>query len=230
MRAPISVVIPTLNAESRLPACLSALGEGLNAGLLRELVISDGGSTDATLRIAEAAGAEVLRGPASRGGQLRRGCEGAQGEWLLILHADSVLLPGWTEAVLAMLTAAGSAPATAGYFALTFDATGIAPRVVAGWANLRSRQFGLPYGDQALLIPRALYQEVGGYPDIPLMEDVALARALKGRLHPLGAWIETSAIKYRQQGWIRRGARNLWCLTRYLAGADPETLAQAYRR
>ncbi|MEO0864971.1 MAG: glycosyl transferase, partial [Pseudomonadota bacterium] len=115
----------------------------------------------------------------------------------------------------------------AGYFRLSFDRGG---RVVARWANLRSRLFGLPYGDQGLLVPRRLYNRVGGYPDIPLMEDVALARALRGQLKPLDAVAVTSADKYRRQGWLRRGTRNLWTLARFFAGTDPETLAAAYRR
>jgi len=101
--------------------------------------------------------------------------------------------------------------------------------MVAGWANLRARA-GLPYGDQGLLLPRVLYDAVGGYPDQPLMEDVAIVRALKGQLTVIPARIETSAEKYERQGWVRRGARNLWTLARYRAGVSPERLAQSYRK
>ena len=87
MRAPISVIIPTLDAAEVLPGCLSALMEGLEAGLIRELILSDGGSSDATGALGQAWGAQVLHGDATRGGQLRRGCAAAQGDWLLILHA-----------------------------------------------------------------------------------------------------------------------------------------------
>lgn len=224
MRAPISVVVPTLNAGEALGRCLASLGEGLNEGLIRELIVSDGGSTDATLAVAEAAGAEVVQGPASRGGQLRRGCAVAKGGWLLVQHADTVLLPGWSGPVTAAL-----ATNEAWYFTHRFDDDGLAARLVSGWANLRSG-WGLPYGDQGLLLPRALYDTVGGYPEMPLMEDVALARALRGRLHRLDAVAETSAAKYRRQGWLRRGGRNLWTLARYAAGVDPERLARDYRR
>ena len=225
MRAPISVIIPTLNAEAALPASLAALGEGLAAGLIRELIISDGGSTDGTLALAEAAGAKCVTGPASRGGQLRRGGAQAQGDWLLVLHADTGLAPGWSEAVLAVLPEPG-----AFHFRLRFDARGFAPAFVAGWANLRSRAFGLPYGDQGLLIHRRTYEAAGGYRDIPLMEDVALARALGGQLRCLPSDAVTSAVKYQRQGWVRRGARNLWTLARYGTGVAPERLAQDYSR
>lgn len=225
MRAQISVVVPTLNAQNVLGPCFDALMEGLEAGLIRELIVSDGGSTDTTGAVAQAWGAEVLNGPASRGGQLRRAIAAAQGEWLLIVHADTVLARGWTKAVGAHLTHKEQA----GWFPLAFDQHGVAANIVAGWANMRSRA-GLPYGDQGLLIHRTLYDAVGGFPDQPLMEDVALARALRGRLRKLDGLAVTSAAKYRAQGWLRRGARNLWTLIRYGAGTSPEVLAQAYRK
>lgn len=224
MPAPISIIIPTLNAADTLGGCLGALMEGLDAGLIRELIVVDGGSSDATGAIAQAWGAEVILSEPSRGGQLRVGCKAAKGPWLLVIHADTVLSEGWSAPVKAHLETG-----KAGWFALRFDARGLAPSIVAGWANLRSR-FGLPYGDQALLMPRALYDQIGGYPDQPLMEDVAIARALRGHLVGLDANAVTSARKYRAQGWIKRGARNLWTLGRYLTGTAPEVLAQAYRR
>lgn len=224
MRAALSIVIPTLNASSRLPRCLAALMEGLQAGLIREVILSDGGSTDATGAIGQAWGATVVDGAPSRGGQLRRGCAAAHGDWLLVLHADTVLDPGWSDAVAAHL-----ACSEAGWFRLAFDGGGLAGRIVAGWANLRSR-LGLPYGDQGLVLPRALYETVGGYPDQPLMEDVAIARALRGRLRAIDAGAVTSAEKFRKQGWLWRGGRNLWTLARYGAGVSPERLARSYRR
>lgn len=225
MRAPISVIIPTLNAGAGLPATLAALAPGLEAGLIRELVISDGGSRDGTRAIADAAGATWVAGPASRGGQLRRGAEVAQGRWLLFLHADTVLGRDWAEAVLPVLGDGG-----AWHFRLAFDEAGFAPGFVAGWANLRSSLLGLPYGDQGLLIDRDSYAAAGGFADIPLMEDVAIARALKGTLKGLPVVATTSAARYRRAGWLRRGARNLSVLLRYLAGADPVHLARIYRR
>lgn len=223
MRAKLSVVIPTLNAEDDLARSLPALTGGLEAGLIRELVISDGGSTDATLKIADAAGAVVVTGAASRGGQLRRGAEVAQGDWLLFLHADTVLPKGWAKCVLVQLSTGRPA-----HFQLAFDQRGFAPWVVAGWANLRSRIFKLPYGDQGLLISRAEYAAVGGYEDIPLMEDVAMARVLRRRLSILAMSVSTSGTRYVRDGWLRRGARNLMLLLRYLSGADPKRLAGRY--
>ena len=224
MRAPLSVVIPTLDAEAALGRCLGALVEGLEAGLVRELIVSDGGSTDATCAIAQAWGGQVVTGPASRGGQLRRGCAAASGDWLLVLHADTVLLSGWSRRVQDHL--ASRAPAA---FTLRFDAAGGSARRVAAWANWRSHR-GLPYGDQGLLLTREVYDRAGGYPDQPLMEDVALVRALDEPIVILDVIAMTSAERYRRQGWLRRGGRNLLLLVRYLMGADPHSLARAYRR
>jgi len=222
MPAPITVVIPTLNAATTLPGCAAALMEGLERGLIREVIVTDGGSEDATLEMAEALGAKVVRGPASRGGQLRRGCAAARGAWLFVIHADTQVSPGWSDGVVAHLQGH-----EAGWGRLRFDQGGA---WVAAWANLRSRLLGLPYGDQTLLLPKALYDAVGGYRDQPLMEDVALARALKGRLREMDVWAVTSAQTYRRQGWVRRGACNLWTLARYFAGVDPRKLAASYRR
>lgn len=224
MRAPISIVIPTLNAAAELGPCLAALTEGLQAGLIRELIVSDGGSADGTQALAEAAGALLVSGPAGRGAQVARGVAAAGGAWLLILHADTRLAPGWSNAVSAHL----AGPERAGWFRLRFRGGGAPGRVVAGWANLRSR-LGLPYGDQGLLVPAALLARLGGYPALPLMEDVAVARRLRGQMRPLDGVAETSAARYLAEGWLRRGARNLWLLARYLAGADPVRLAREYR-
>lgn len=226
MRAPVSVIIPTLNAAEELGSTVACLFEGLDEGLVRELVLSDGGSGDGVERIADDLGAHLITGPAGRGGQLRRGAEVASGEWLLFLHADTHLAPGWSGEVLKHLQ---RSPDKAACFRLAFRATGLAPRIVAGWANFRTAVFGLPYGDQGLLISRTMYDAVGRYPDSPLMEDVAIARALRGKICRLRSIAATSAAKYQAQGWVLRGARNLWTLMRYFLGVSPERLARRYR-
>lgn len=228
MRAPVSVVIPTLDAAERLGPCVAALGEGLMAGVVRELVIADGGSADGIAALAEALGARLLTAPRGRGAQLAAGARAAEGAWLLFLHADTVLAPGWAAVVEAHIRAR---PGQAGYFALSFDRGGLMPRLVAGWANLRSRLFGLPYGDQGLLVSRAVYDAAGGYPEIPLMEDVALARRLgRRRLTRLAGEAVTSAQRYAAEGWLRRGARNLSTLGLYLLGVSPDWLVRHYER
>jgi hypothetical protein len=143
----------------------------------------------------------------------------------LILHADTHLSAHWVEAALRHMA---EHEGEAGYFRLVFRAAGIAPKLVAFGANVRSRVFGLPYGDQGLLVARSVLDSVGGVPDVALMEDVVLARALKGRLRMLEAEAQTSAARYLAEGWVRRVMRNLWTLARYLAGARPDALVRGY--
>ncbi len=227
MPAPVSIVIPTLNAAEALPATAATLLEGVTSGLVRDMVISDGGSQDATCDVARELGAIIVEGAAGRGGQIARGVEAATGQWLLILHSDTHLSPGWSEIVLAHTE---TQPRKAGYFRLRFRAEGFAPLLIATGANLRSRFLGLPYGDQGLLIRRDLLLELGGVPELPLMEDVALARRLKGNLQVLSADARTSPERYITDGWTRRSVGNLWTLARYFAGVSPDRLRADYAR
>jgi rSAM/selenodomain-associated transferase 2 len=224
--APLSVIIPTLNAASGLPSTFAALYEGVQEGLIAELIVSDGGSGDDTLLLSDEVGAVILRGEAGRGAQLRRGGEAGKGAWMLFLHADTVLPVGWTQLVRTHMQSGDGAAC----FKLSFDDESSAAGRVAGWANLRTKYLSLPYGDQGLLVSRRLYKDVGGYPDQPLMEDVAIARKLRGKITVLPGTVRTSAARYTAQGWVKRGWRNLTLLVRYLMGADPEKLASAYRR
>ena len=225
MPAPLSIVITTFNAASTLPATLACLIEGLEAGLIRDLVVSDGGSTDATRQIAEDVGAQFVSGAKGRGVQLDNGRSFAEGDWILFLHADTRLSVGWAATVLAHI--AGSSHAA--HFQLAFDAPGPWARIFASGANFRSR-LGLPYGDQGLLISSALFDELGGFGTLPLMEDVAMVQKLKGKLTMLPVVALTSAQQYQEKGWIRRGVSNLWTLIRYLLGTDPAKLAKQYYR
>ncbi|WP_417241588.1 TIGR04283 family arsenosugar biosynthesis glycosyltransferase [Celeribacter sp.] len=227
MRAPISVIIPTLDAAPQLAETLTRVMEGVDAGVVRELIVSDGGSSDDIARLADAIGAELIVGAAGRGGQLARGAEAAQGAWLLFLHADTWLPEGWSDVALAHL----ADPDRALVFSLSFRGGGAMARLTGGWARLRTRLFGLPYGDQALLVSRALYDQTGGYADIPLMEDVDLARRLgRARIVLSSCAVQTDPSRYQERGWLIQGGRNLWRLLRYLAGADPVRLSRSYRR
>ncbi len=225
MPAPLSIIIPTLNAAYKITPCLASLGEALEAGILTEVIFADGGSGDDIADIADGVGASIIKTPKGRGIQMAKGAALARGEWLLFLHADSVLTPGW----VAIAQAHMQGKTTAGYFTLQFDETTLPARIVANWANMRARLFGLPYGDQGLLISRILYNNIGGYRPIPLMEDVAIASALRGQLTPLAARITTSAEKYRAQGWLLRSLQNFMLLMRYKSGVDPAILAAQYK-
>lgn len=230
MTAPLSIIIPTLNAAEAVAPLLSDLVEGVGAGLVKELLITDGGSQDDVAQIAEGVGARLVVGAPGRGGQLARGAAAARGDWLLFLHADSRLPPGWSAVVERFLRGASPSAPNAAVFRLLFDDAGFAARWVAGWANTRTRLAALPYGDQGLLIARAHYDDVGGYPDQPLMEDVAIARAIgRRRLEMLPIALTTSADRYRRDGWMKRGLKNWTCLILYYLGTSPERIAERYR-
>ena len=220
----LAVIIPTLNASQTLPACLAAV----KADAVCEIIVADAGSADTTVALAEQAGACVLRDlPPSRGGQLRAGYAAASGDWLLILHADTRLAPGWPDAVARHMR---EHPRKAGWFEFALDDTRLIARVWEAGVAARSR-LGWPYGDQGLLISRELYEAVGGYRDIPLMEDLDLVRRLgRKRLRPIGARAVTSAERYRREGYLGRSWRNGRLVARWLAGADPADLARTYRR
>jgi rSAM/selenodomain-associated transferase 2 len=213
MPAPLSVIIPTLNAADTIGPTLGSLSEGIGAGLIRELIIADGGSTDAIEAVADAVGAILVSSPTGRGRQLAAGAEAATSSWFLFLHADTVLPDGWTRSVIDRIA---NGPERAAYFDLGFDDKSAVARFVAGWANIRSSLFRLPFGDQGLLISRLLYERVGGYPELNRMEDVAIARALGRNMTSLGVKVTTSAAKYRENGWFRQGASHFSAQARYL--------------
>lgn len=224
----ISVVIPTLNAAAHLPRALTSLMTGLHAGVVKQVVVADGGSEDETLAIADAAGCDIVRAERGRAKQLRAGAAGAKGKWLLFLHADTSLAPDWVEETRRFVTAPQSRKKAAAY-KLAFDDASPQARRVEFWARLRARVMKLPYGDQGLLISRFFYDGIGGYPDIPLMEDVEIMRRIgPRRLVLFEALAVTSAEKYRRDGYDKRAWRNLGLMARYLMGADPVELAKAY--
>lgn len=222
----ISVVIPTLNAAPHLARSLAPLVAGVADGVVRELVISDGGSDDGTLAIADDVGARIVRGPKGRGRQLIAGAAVAKGDWLLFLHADTALEDGWSDEVARFMARSDDRAAA---FRFAFDDDAPAARRTAWWVDVRCRVLALPYGDQGLLISRRFYDALGGYRELPLMEDVDMVRRIGGaRLAILNSCAVTSAEKYRRDGYGRRARRNLVLLARYLMGADPADLARRY--
>lgn len=224
----LDIVIPTLNAAPTLGRTLAAL-EGND--LEMRVTVSDGGSSDGTVAIARQAGAAVVASSVTgRGPQLAAGAEAGSAAWLLFLHADTVLGPGWT-AVVRGFTGRKANAGKAGYFRLRFDTPDRRARRVERLARLRCRLFGLPYGDQGLLISRALYDYLGGFRPLPLMEDVDLVRRIGAKnLVPLDAEALTSAGRYERDGWIRRPLRNLGCLSLYFLGVPTPTLQRLYGR
>ena len=226
MPALLSIVIPTLNSTNLISSTLLSLSEGIEASLIKELIISDGNSTDDIKKLSNEIGAVFIKGQKGRGTQLHRGAMKATGEWILFIHSDTVLPPGWAIAFLKHI----KNQENAGYCKLSFDDPSLIAKVISFGANLRSSIFKLPYGDQGLLISKKLYNEIGGYPDLPLMEDVAIVKLLKQKIQLVPVTIKTSAFKYKRDGWLKRSINNITLLIRFKFGADPRELAKLYYR
>jgi rSAM/selenodomain-associated transferase 2 len=221
----LSVVIPTLDEDATIGALLSDLA-ALTAAC--EVIVADGGSRDGTLQIAREAGARIVSGRTGRGFQLRKGATIARAPLLCFLHADARVGPA-AAARLAQLALAP--PDYACAFRLRVEAPGFRFRLIEAGANGRTRLFGLPYGDQGLVVGRLQYDAVGGYPPLPLMEDVALARSLRRvtRVRLLDESVGVSPRRWHREGVARRTLRNWLLLGRYLAGASPERLVDDYK-
>jgi len=223
-RSRLSVVIPTLNAADGLAATLAALDAA------DEIIVVDGGSRDDTVALARKLGARVIETAPGRGGQLAAGAAAAAADWLLFLHADTVLESGWREAVERHQSRPDGIERAA-CFGFALDDDSAQARRLERWVALRVAVLALPYGDQGLLIHRTLYDRVGGYRPLPLMEDVDLVRRLgRRRLTVLDARAVTSARRWRQDGWLRRSARNLLCLALFHIGVPAERIARLYGR
>lgn len=228
--ARISIVIPTCNAAAWLRHSLPPLAAFPALDLIREVIIADCGSTDGTSEIAEAAGARLVRADAGRGPQLAAGAAAARGEWLMFLHADTVLEDGWDDAVRRFVGDPANT-GRAGYFRFALDDPRFGARRIAWLANLRCRLLGLPYGDQGLLIHGELYRACGGFRALPLMEDVDLAgRIGRRRLVQLDSVAVTSAERYRRDGFWLRPLRNQFCLLLWFLGVPPRAIRRIYER
>ncbi len=191
-----------------------------------EMLVVDGGY-DA--RLDHLAGprpdVRVIRAPRGRASQMNAGAACALGDWLLFLHADCRLPPGWVEALLA-----APAEATGGWFRFALDSRAWQARVIERGVAWRVRWLRLPYGDQGLFVRREVFIRLGGYPLQPLMEDVAFAHRLvrEGPVWELDLALVTSARRWERDGWWRRSARNLVLVTFYALGVAPDWLARAY--
>jgi len=224
----ISVIIPLRTFTPLLSSTLTSLVPAALEGLLTEVIIVSADDSDQIVTFADAFGARLILSRPGRGLQLRKGAASARGDWLFFLHADSQPHSSWVHEVSRLFSVA-DAQQRAYYFRLHLDDEGFCPRLIEFGARLRNAALALPYGDQGLLIARALYEEVGGYPDWLLMEDVALVRRLgRRRLRGLKTHLNTSAERYQRHGYLKQSISNLRFLTLYLLGSSPSDLAARY--
>ena len=229
----LSVIIPTLNAQETLPATFQSLMTALIAGMIKEVIIIDGGSTDNSCQLAEEAGATVLTTSLKgRGPQLSEAIKHAKSEWLLLLHADTELEEGWHEEVSSYIkqeNRSSSLPKAA-TFTFALKEQGIRPALLTKIVRIRCKLFALPYGDQGLLIAKPTYQASGGFKDLPIMEDVDLIRRLNHKPAQLKSRAFTSATRHEQEGYIKRIIRNQCCLAAFYAGFPIKKIENWYEQ
>lgn len=221
----IGVVIPSLNEEGFLPALLDDVRE-LGAAVPLDVVVADGGSTDGTQGSAVRAGVRVLTTPRGRARQMNAGARVVRGEWLLFLHADVRLTAGARRALLAAVQP--SSEVNAAVFRFAIDLPWFWKWFIELGQRIREGLWGLPYGDQGLLLRRDLFDAAGGFPDVPLMEDVAMVRRLRRQtpIRRLPAPLLTSGRRYARGGVVRTWLQHTALIALYSAGVSPHRLAR----
>ncbi|MDA2932921.1 TIGR04283 family arsenosugar biosynthesis glycosyltransferase [Acidobacteria bacterium AH-259-D05] len=221
----LSVIIPALNeAETIGPALASAHdSEGV------EQIVVDGGSRDETLQVAQSFSAQVIHSAPGRAWQMNAGAQAANGEFLVFLHADTRLPEGFAHHIRHILRKSGVA---AGAFQLQIDAPSLGLRIIETVAYWRSRYLQMPYGDQAIFLKAELFREVGGFPELPIMEDFQLVRRvrLRGRIVIAPAAVLTSARRWQRVGPLRTTLINQCVIVAFFLGFDPARLARWYHR
>ena len=221
----VSVVIPVWRDEEALTRSLASLRDWQEADIIVACALGE----EPCYERLRGAYPDVrwVAAPRGRAAQMNAGAAVASGRWILFLHADCELPSGWPDVIA---RAEGSPRTVAGAFRLALDSPDPRARIVEAGVRLRVALMGLPYGDQALFVRRPAFEAIGGYRDLPLMEDVEFVRRVKrvGRLMISPAAVRTSARRWERDGWARRSAQNASLATRFLLGASPARLAQRY--
>lgn len=221
----LSVIIPTLNESRNLAATLGPLQGERDC----EILVVDGCSSDGTVRFAREHGCRVIQSGPGRAGQMNMGAREAGGDILLFLHGDTILPENFSKPIRQAMAAEGVA---GGAFSLAIASSRPSLRFIARMANLRSRYLVLPYGDQALFTSTDIFRELGGFPEMDIMEDFVFVRNLarKGAIVILGQRVVTSARRWEKLGVFRTTLLNQVMVLGYRLGVDPGRLAQWYQR
>ncbi|HEX4943687.1 MAG TPA: TIGR04283 family arsenosugar biosynthesis glycosyltransferase [Usitatibacteraceae bacterium] len=221
----LSIIVPALDEAAGIRECLAALQPMRERGT--EVLVVDGGSADATARLAAPQADRVITAPRGRAAQMNAGAAIAAGDTLLFLHADTRLPEGADGLVLAGLAASGRAW---GRFDVAIEGGSRLLAVVAAFMGARSRLTAIATGDQAIFVRREAFRRAGGFPSIALMEDIAFSRAMKRQGPPLclRERAVTSARRWERHGTVRTILLMWWLRLAYFLGADPARLAQRY--
>jgi rSAM/selenodomain-associated transferase 2 len=220
----ISIIIPTLNEAPRIARSISTAQKATNV----EIIVADGGSQDGTPDIAKSSGVRVISTNPGRAAQMNAGAAAAAGDILLFLHADTQLPNGFDTCARLALAKPGTA---AGAFELAIDDRRLSLRVVEIGVNWRSRFLQMPYGDQAIFLLAATFEKIGGFPNLPLMEDFEFVRSLQrfGRIEIISPPALTSARRWQKLGVIKTTAINQIVIIAYFLGVSPDRLAFWYK-
>jgi rSAM/selenodomain-associated transferase 2/rSAM/selenodomain-associated transferase 1 len=223
-RPSVTVIIPTLNEEDHLQATLAAVRAGGDS----EIIVADGGSVDRTTAVAESEGVSIVFSSAGRSHQMNEGAKVASGQILLFLHADTLLPPDWKDQVIGAMALP---EVVGGAFKLSIDSDLPGLRTVERLANFRSRRLGTPYGDQAIFVCKRAFDEIGGFPHMPILEDFELVRALRkrGNLCIVPSFVLTSARRWSERGVWKTTLVNQLMLVGHMLGSSPHDLSSVYR-
>jgi len=221
----LSVIIPAVDEAGNIGDVVGRAMSGPDV----EVIVADGGSADGTPGAARASGAKVISTSPGRAHQMNAGAAEATGDVLLFLHADTRLPDGYKRHIEETLSGPG---VVAGAFRLSIDSPGLALRIIERLANFRSRRMGLPYGDQGIFLRKRAFDEAGGFPELPIMEDYELMRRLKrrGRVALADAAAVTSARRWERLGVLRTTLINQLVIAGYILGVKPQRLKALYRR
>jgi len=219
----VSIIIPTLNEENRIGQAV----EWAWANGPHEVLVVDGGSRDETVAVAERQGARVIGGMRGRASQQNLGAREATGDVLLFLHADNLLEPDGVHQIARVLE---NPAVLGGAFRQQIAAPGLLYRLLERGNALRARVFGLPYGDQGIFLRREVFECLGGFPEVSLMEDLLLMRKLRRRSRPvlLPGPLRVSPRRWQRYGVVRQTARNWSLLAAERLGVSPSSLSRFY--
>ncbi len=222
MRELLSIILPTYNEASTLRSAIRSVRCEVSA----EIIVVDGGSTDATLAIARASTDRVLEAPLGRASQLNAGAEVASGSVLMFLHADTILAEGALAEVYRVME---DSRLVGGAFTLRIGEGG-AMRVISWGSNLRSRFLGLTYGDQAVFVRSPVFRELGGFRMLPIMEDVDFVRRLQrvGRMQLIDIPVRTSDRRWQANGIWRTTFANLSAMLLFMVGVSNGRIRKTY--
>ncbi|MEH2055221.1 MAG: TIGR04283 family arsenosugar biosynthesis glycosyltransferase [Nostoc sp.] len=221
----ISIIIPAINEAGNIKEAIATTQGSINI----EVIVVDSGSSDHTVAIAQSLNVKVISSSPGRAVQMNAGAVAASGDILLFLHADTRLPTGFDDMIRTALQQPGT---VAGAFNLRIDASLLSLRWVEWGVKMRSHFYQIPYGDQAIFVTKEVFEQIGSFPQLPIMEDFEFIRRLKrlGRIVIIPTPVVTSARRWLQKGVFKTTLLNQIVIIAYLLGVSPERIRSWYRQ